>query len=246
MFGTRPHPTPPGWHTLPLPRVAVGPGRELPHRIGLAPRWRTKEVVLFAVLLPWIVGLALVLLALAAVICLGSMAIPRARRRVIGDFAAVRHRAWIETDLFPVYPGETFELVLLQPSRPRLDELTVQLVCTERARYRQGTNTETATERVHVAEIVFDDAMSSGDPAPARLAGRATIPDDAMHSFAATHNDIVWSIEIVRTFRGTAAITRTREFIVAPPSLSAAGEAGVGGEPMKLRSSDSARWRLAS
>jgi hypothetical protein len=233
-----------------MPRVTVGPGRELPHRIGLPPRWRAKERFLVLLLLPWLVGFSAMLLALAVVVCLGSMAIPRARRRVLGDVAALRHRAWVETDRFPVFPGETIELVLLQPSRPRLDALSVQLVCTERASYRQGTNTETATERVYAAEIVFDPAFAPGDPVPARLAGRATLPDDAMHSFAATHNHVVWSIEIVRTFRGTAPITRTREFVVAPPSLVAAGEDGIvdgiAGGLVGLRPAETERWRRAS
>ena len=207
---------------LPLPPLMVGPGTDLGHRLGLPPRTPAGQWLKSLFLLPFLVPfllLLVVLLALGAVVFLIGLAIHRSRARIAADLRSRRHRVDVETDRFPVYPGEEIEFVLLQPTRPRLHGITARLVCTEVARYRQGTNTETATHPVCTVDAELEEDLAGGSAAPARILGRVRVPDDAMHSFFGKHNEIAWAIEVERSFGGAATAVTRRELLVFPSSL---------------------------
>ncbi len=223
MARLRPHPVPASIRELPLPPLMVGPGTEWAHRLGLPPRAEPGNRLKLLVLLPFLLGPLVVLLGmlliLGMLVVVVSMAIPRGRARITANLRSWRHRVDVETDRFPVYPGEEIEFVLLQPTRPRLHALSARLVGTEVAQYRQGTDTETATHVFCSVDAELEEQMGGGAAAPPRLVGRVRVPEDAMHSFAAKHNQIAWAIEVERSFGGPASAVTRRELLVCPTSL---------------------------
>lgn len=92
-------------------------------------------------------------------------------------------------------PGQSFEVLVIQAGRMRLNELTLRLVCEEKATYRQGTSTTTATEKV-LDEVLLSAKDAEIDHArPLHVRGKGRIPFDAMHGFALGNNKLVWRIE---------------------------------------------------
>ncbi len=89
--------------------------------------------------------------------------------------------------------GERFEVEWTMSGRvERIDRLRITLTGREEATYRRGTNTH--TDRETFAELtVFDSSDSWG-----MRRGRASVvvPADTMHSFTASNNKILWSLEL--------------------------------------------------
>ncbi len=216
----RPYPAPPHWADLPVPRPTVGPGRRRAHRVGQPRRPRPGEWVIRVVLLPLLPRLAV----LVGLDCLLSA---KGRAHVRGEPAAVRHPVRVETHRFPVHPGDEMALLVLQPRDPRPESMTVHLARTERARAREGIDTETATEIVARHPVELDPPPEPGRPVAPETRGRVRLPADAMHSFAGGNHEIERSVEVERTFPGAATVTATRPLVVTPPSLTAvaAGDA---------------------
>jgi hypothetical protein len=74
----------------------------------------------------------------------------------------------------------------------RIRRLKVTLEGTEKARYRRGTDTHTATETfatLDVADVVQPTAIRTGSAA-------LEVPADTMHSFDGGNNQIVWKLKI--------------------------------------------------
>ncbi len=222
MARLRPHPVPAAIRELSLPPLMVGPGTDLGHRLGLSPRTEPRHWLAAIVLLPLLIPLLMLIGLMLILVVLGStiaLVIPRSRARILADLRSLRHRVDVETDRFPVYPGEEIDFVLLQPTRPRLHGLSARLVGTEVAQYRQGTNTETTKHVFCTIDAELQEQVGGGDAAPPRIAGRVRVPEDAMHSFAAKHNQIAWAIEVERSFGGSASAVTRRELLVCPTSL---------------------------
>ena len=72
--------------------------------------------------------------------------------------------------------------------------MRVSLVCEESATYRQGTNTRTETQEVCRQELFSREQfpIESGLPFETEIA--LDVPEWAMHSFKADHNEINWSL----------------------------------------------------
>ena len=211
-----------------MPRPTVGRGCRLAHRIGMTPRMRSADLAILLLLAPLLLGLVGMLLAAGLVVALVGLALPRGRRRLRGELANLRHRVRVEMDRFPVLPGDEVELLVMQRGGPRLEAMTVHVACTEVARYRQGTDTESVDEVIARHAVELDPAPEPGTPAAPEIRGRVRVPEDAMHSFASDHNDVRWTVEIERTFPGTAPVTSSLEFVVAPLSLGVAAACTAG------------------
>lgn len=124
-------------------------------------------------------------------------------------------------------PGQPFEVFVLQAGRMRLKELTLRLVCEEKATYRQGTSTNTASEKVldEVLLIVKDAEIDHGRPLQVR--GKGRIPFDAMHGFVLGNNKLVWRIEAKGDVHRWPDFTREFAIEVRPeaPVRAEGGEA---------------------
>ena len=74
----------------------------------------------------------------------------------------------------------------------RLRNLRISLEGAERATYRRGTNTATDEHifaRIPIIETAEVAAITGGS-------ARITIPEDLMHSFKASNNEIVWKLKV--------------------------------------------------
>jgi len=102
----------------------------------------------------------------------------------------------LEVSQHPFYPGGRYEVFVSQTGRLQVRWLQVQLICEEHAVYQQGTDTRRATARVN-REILYSGRkfdIEHGRGFETRCS--FTVPARAMHSFAATHNAVQWSLVV--------------------------------------------------
>ncbi|GMV79471.1 MAG: hypothetical protein AMXMBFR7_06550 [Planctomycetota bacterium] len=103
----------------------------------------------------------------------------------------------VEVSTLDVAPGDAFQVIVSQSGRAlQVNHLAVYLVCEEKATYRQGTDTRTATEVVlnELQTERSDFVVSQGQPE--ELTATVTVPAGAMHSFEADKNKIVWKLSV--------------------------------------------------
>lgn len=124
-------------------------------------------------------------------------------------------------------PGQPFEVLVIQAGRMRLNELTLRLVCEEKATYRQGTNTNTATEKVLDEVLVSAKDAEIEHGRPLQVRGKGRIPFDAMHGFLLGNNKLLWRIEVKGDVRRWPDFSREFAIEVRPeaPVRAEGGEA---------------------
>jgi hypothetical protein len=102
----------------------------------------------------------------------------------------------LEVSQHPLYPGGTYRGFVSQSGRLNVRWFQVQLLCEEQAVYQQGTDTRREISRVYRATAFsrrrFDIAPHRAFEADFDF----TVPPSAMHSFAAPHNAIVWTLAV--------------------------------------------------
>jgi hypothetical protein len=92
-----------------------------------------------------------------------------------------------------IQPGADVHLAWTLSGRVhRLGRLSVYLEGREEATYTRGT--DRTTDRETFCTMIIADAETV--PEFARGSARFSIPPDAMHSFAAPHNKVVWSLKV--------------------------------------------------
>lgn len=104
--------------------------------------------------------------------------------------------AQIELSDHPIHPGQTCGGLLLQAGQFQARSLTVSLVCDEIATFNEGTDTRTSTEEVF-RQILHRERRFRIDPErPYEKDFTFKLPEDAMHSLVAPHNEVRWSLEV--------------------------------------------------
>jgi hypothetical protein len=102
----------------------------------------------------------------------------------------------LEISAHPLFPGQQYEAHLRQSGRLHVRWFQVQLVCEEQAVYPQGTDTRTATAVVY-RQTLFSARKFDITPQQAFEASFAVlVPAGAMHSLAAPHNAVTWSLVV--------------------------------------------------
>jgi hypothetical protein len=121
----------------------------------------------------------------------------------------------LEISDHPLQPGREYRLFLSQSGRLRVKALRVSLACEEAATYRQGTNARSETREVYCQEIFRrEDVEISGQPFESPIELR--LPEGAMHSFAAGHNEINWTLVVEGEPAGWPNFRRAFPVIVRP------------------------------
>jgi hypothetical protein len=117
----------------------------------------------------------------------------------------------------PLLPGGTYELYLAQGGHLSLKSIDILLQCTEQAAYRQGTDTRTDRRIVFSRTLFHQDNLEilPGQPLEAHCDLR--VPDDAMHSFTADHNQVQWTLAVRAVAEGWPAFERNFPVVVYPP-----------------------------
>jgi hypothetical protein len=101
----------------------------------------------------------------------------------------------------------------------RIRRLTLTLEGVEKARYRRGTNTHTATESfasLEIAEVTQPTAIRSGSTL-------LEVPADTMHSFDGGNNQVVWSLKIHGEIRLWPDVMQEFPLVVRPLPADALG-----------------------
>ncbi len=100
-------------------------------------------------------------------------------------------RPVVELVKTPLRPGLSTDLRLSWVGNPRsITHLTVTLICVEEADYQRGT--DSITDRSEWSNTVIYDSIEAEPNITARL----VIPADAVASFDAPHNRILWKLKI--------------------------------------------------
>jgi hypothetical protein len=138
----------------------------------------------------------------------------------------------VEISSHPVVRGVPIEVLIAQGGNYAHYQIGAELICEERATFRQGTDTRTETRIVRTVPLVPTEEVEirPGQSFQRRLP--LLIPADAMHSFAGTHNTIEWKIKVeggpaANTLQKWLAATHTFPLVVVPappPAAPAAAE----------------------
>ncbi|NCQ29943.1 MAG: hypothetical protein COZ06_21010 [Armatimonadetes bacterium CG_4_10_14_3_um_filter_66_18] len=102
----------------------------------------------------------------------------------------------VEIEREPVRPGETVSLRFAQPGPLSLYGLSARLICEEKISYTRGTDTYHESHVCEDRELFQMPAMQVPAGSSWDQTVSLTLPDDAMHSFHAGHNDLVWKIVV--------------------------------------------------
>lgn len=103
----------------------------------------------------------------------------------------------LEISAHPLAPGAPYDIFLSQAGRLAMNSLEVWLVCEEKATYRQGTDTRTETRRVFAERCFVREGFHIHQGLPFESRCQLRVPEGAMHSFHANHNEVCWKL-IVR------------------------------------------------
>ncbi|MDX2177082.1 MAG: DUF3592 domain-containing protein [Candidatus Sumerlaeia bacterium] len=123
----------------------------------------------------------------------------------------------LELDREPMRPGGYSRLVVRQHGRNRINQLSVKVLCRESVTYRQGTSTVTHTETVYEYPLADLSGGESRPGQPFEFTTEFALPEEAMHSFQASNNKIVWSVEVKMDIPGKPDVHDQFVFRVAPP-----------------------------
>jgi hypothetical protein len=120
----------------------------------------------------------------------------------------------------PFRPGGQYRLFLSQSGRLAIKALRVSLVCEEAATYRQGTNTRTENQAVYRQELFCHEAFRGESGLPFETEFDLNVPEGAMHSFKASHNEINWILTVEGDVANWPRYRRSFPVIVRPANGS--------------------------
>ena len=140
-------------------------------------------------------------------------------------FYGVARQLWItflvaptllELSDHPVYPNRKYRILLHQDGILQFQNLTVDLVCEEIARFHQGTDTVTNRQDVFRQTIFSRSDFSTTPEEPLHEEFFLQLPEGAMHSFRQKNNEVAWKLEFVAHLAGWSELRRDCPIVVRP------------------------------
>lgn len=122
----------------------------------------------------------------------------------------------IEISDHPLTPGKPYELFLSQAGRLTMRSLEVWVACDERATYHQGTDTRTETRRVYEARCFLRENFQIHQGLPFESRCQVCVPQGAMHSFQADHNEVSWKLIVKGSLNNWPDYQREFQIVVNP------------------------------
>jgi len=122
----------------------------------------------------------------------------------------------LEISAHPLGPGERYDVFLSQAGRLTLKSLELWLACDEKASFRQGTDTRTETRRVYQERCFFRESFEVQQGLPFESRCQIRVPDTAMHSFHANHNEVSWKLIVKGDVVGWPEYERVFQIVVTP------------------------------
>jgi hypothetical protein len=223
--------------TLPkLDNLTNSPGTYLKHRLPQLrkPAFGLLSLMLFSLM--WIVLLAVFVVVVTKSFLTGSPAwlllvmtfllAAVATRFTQGFLKAAQQmvregNTSVEVSELPLYPGQRYDVSLVQSGRIPLSSVVMMLVCEENATYREGTNVRFETQRVVEWVVIEENEISPSADGDYIQKAELLVPEKAMHSFRAASNNIQWKLVV----QGSVIKNRQfeREFpVVVYPALHSA------------------------
>jgi hypothetical protein len=235
--GVDSRPTRPTFPTIPtIEAVTDSPGVRLAYRlpIAAAPRW--VSFTMAAVCLAWNTLVAIFVVQVISLhragqpnwlltwlmvpfVMAGVWTLVALARQVLLNVAV--GATLVEVSQHPFYPGGTFHGFVSQSGRLRVRWLQVQLLCEEQAIYQQGTDTRRAMCRVHRTVLFSRRKFEIRPQQPWEATFDITLPSAAMHSFASSHNAVIWSLVVCGRLTRWGKIERSFPVYVYPLRVTA-------------------------
>jgi len=117
----------------------------------------------------------------------------------------------------PLVPGQAYQVYVSQQGHLSMKSLEVLLRCEEQATFRQGTDTRTDRREVFSQRLfrTGDFQILPGEHFETRCELR--VPEGAMHSFEADHNQVQWRLAVRGEAEGWPPFERSYPVVVYPP-----------------------------
>lgn len=93
-------------------------------------------------------------------------------------------------------PGEQTRAYIAQHGALPLNNFIVRLVCEEKITYRRGTDTYHESNTLLDQQLIATGPVTTTITRPLEKHFELQIPSDAMHSFEASNNKIVWRLSV--------------------------------------------------
>ena len=122
----------------------------------------------------------------------------------------------LEISDHPIYPGKKYQMYLTQAGHLHLKSLTVSLVCSEEATYRQGTDTRTESKQVYSKQVFGRTDFKIEPGVPFEHLCELEFPLDVMHSFQSEHNAVHWKLVVHGSVKKWADFERHFPLVVFP------------------------------
>jgi hypothetical protein len=126
----------------------------------------------------------------------------------------------LELSDHPIYPNRKYRVLLHQDGVLQFQNLTVDLICEEIARFHQGTDTVTNRQNVFRQTIFSRSEFSTTLESPLHEEFFLHLPEGAMHSFRQKNNEVAWKLEFVATLVGWSELRRDCPIVVRPQLFS--------------------------
>ena len=126
----------------------------------------------------------------------------------------------LELSDHPIYPNRKYRILLHQDGVLQFQQLAVDLVCEEIARFHQGTDTVTNRQDVFRQTIFSRTNFSTTPKAPLHEEFFLHLPEGAMHSFRQKNNEVAWKLEFVAALVGWPELRRDCPIVVRPSLFS--------------------------
>ncbi len=103
----------------------------------------------------------------------------------------------VEVSELPMLPGNEYRVFISQAGHLELEWLEMLLVCDEKVSFSDGTDTRTEVRRVIENSVFRHDDFEIVPSQPFQCDCPLDVPAEAMHSFVAANNAVIWQL-IVR------------------------------------------------
>jgi len=122
----------------------------------------------------------------------------------------------LEISDHPIEPGRRYRVHIQQNGILRFRHLTVEVICEEIARFRQGTEIITNRKIVFRQPLYERNDFETTADSPLKEDFFLCLPHGAMHSFRQENNEIVWKISVFSQISGWHHLLRECPLVVRP------------------------------
>ena len=125
----------------------------------------------------------------------------------------------VEVSDLPLYPGQRYDVAVVQAGRMSIKTLKLMLACDETATFCEGTDVRVEHRRVLFQKVMQCDSVSVEPGAAFVHQGELVLPESIMHSFQSPRNSIQWKLIVQADAQRGDAFERSFPVVVFPSPL---------------------------